>query len=105
METALTITGMAAAALMLYLDVAAIIALEVDRSLTPSQRIMQILLVVLVPLIGALIVLRLSHLATGGKSMILYLPWPFRSIVKGTPTRTNPDAESFEERRSRLHNI
>lgn len=105
MSTALSLLLAFVILLVLYLDLLAWLVLARDETLANSQKLLQALVVLLVPLVGSLVVLRLCELAHPGSVAPDQVPWPFRAIVTDRPLPPNKNRESWEEFRRRYWNL
>jgi len=93
----LYILGILAGMLLLWIDFLAIVALKRDKSLELIQKIAQIVFVILVPFIGASIVLRvISEYAPEIVSQ-MFIPWPFKKAIYAKPTKSNENRDHNEE--------
>lgn len=105
MNTVLILIALLLVLVVLYLDLLAWRALAGDETLTPAQRGLQALAVLVVPLVGALAVLRLCELAHPGTVAPAAVPWPFRAIVTDRPMARNTLGESWEAFKRRHWNL
>lgn len=81
------------AAYVIYLDLLATFVVHYRPVYTHRQRLLQTLAVWLVPLFGALLVLRLLfHDRPDTRLPQRWIPWPFRAMVLGVAIRRYDDA-------------
>jgi len=92
--------------LSLYLAILALIGLYHDSTLTKTQKLIQSLFVIIIPILGPIVILRLCILASPDKTSVArFVPWPFSTMVFDKPITSNPYAETHEQYKRRMWNI
>lgn len=76
----------------LYLNILATLVTRHRPIFTPWQQRMQLLIVWLLPLIGALLILRLLFMDRPDTLPRAWVPWPFKRILYGPPIKRYNDA-------------
>ncbi len=80
-------------AAIVWLNVLATIAIRCDATLERTQRIGQLLIVWLVPLIGAPLILRFVNEQSPDAIPKTWIPWPFKKLVYGGDIERNRDRQ------------
>lgn len=87
MEIILILIGTITLAFWLWVTVLSVLCLFLDPDLEPVQRWGQMVVVILLPFIGAAIVLKLVNDHSPEVINRFYIPWPLRSLVLDKPLR------------------
>ena len=83
-------------ALWLWITSLGVLAARYDPTLERFQRYAQIAIVIFIPILGAAIVLHLTHLNSPGVIPTEWIPWPFKSLILGNPKPANNDRDENE---------
>ena len=76
--------------MLLWLNILATLAVKYDHSLKKVQATAQLVIIWIIPFLGAGIVLHFFY-EHSPKTIPKYLiPWPFKKLIYGKPIRTNP---------------
>jgi uncharacterized membrane protein YgcG len=97
MEAVYLVVLATAVCLWLWVSVLAILCLFLDPDLEPIQRWGQIIIVILLPLIGASIILKLVNDHSPEVINKFYIPWPFKGLVLNKPLRHGGLGHNTEE--------
>ncbi len=85
------------ALLWLWITAIALLCLFMDPELTGVQRWGQSLVVLLLPLLGAALILKLVNDHSPEVIARFYIPWPFKSMVTNKPLLSNGPGSHAEE--------
>lgn len=97
MEVMLILVGIIAISFWLWVSVLSILCLFLDPDLEPIQRWGQMLIVILLPYIGASLILKLVNDHSPEVIDRFYIPWPLRDLVLDKPLRHSGLANHKEE--------
>ena len=70
---------------LLWMNVLALLCAYLDPELRPTQKLSQSIFIILVPIFGAVIVLKVVNDHAPGVIERFYIPWPLRSLVLDKP--------------------
>lgn len=93
------------AVLVAWLDIIALLALRSDQTLGRGQKFLQALVVIAVPMIGAVAILRLCELAVPGSGRSHLVPWPLKRVIEDRSLHRHANPESFENYKRRFWNM
>lgn len=79
--------------LAVYLTVVAWYVIFLDDDLPTRRRLAQSILSLVIPILGPLTVLHFAHPLPS--HLYRLVPWPFRALVEGRPTRESAGNEEF----------
>ena len=94
MEVILILLSIIAVFFWLWISVLSILCLFLDPDLEPIQRWGQMIIVILLPYIGASIILKLVNDHSPEVIDKFYIPWPFRKLVLDKPLRHSGSGNS-----------
>lgn len=97
MEVILILISIIAVFFWLWISALSILCLFLDPDLEPIQRWGQMIIVILLPYIGASIILKLVNDHSPEVIDKFYIPWPFRNLVLDKPLRHSGSAQNREE--------
>jgi len=80
----------------LWLTTLGVIAVKYDSTLNGFQRKAQIIIVLVLPFLGAALVLHLINLHSPEVIPLKWIPWPLRSLVFGKPRPRNKSRDDNE---------
>ena len=83
MDIVLLIIGIVFIATWLWLTILGSIAVNFDTTLDMTQHKSQKLIVLLVPIFGAVFILHLTNIHSPGVIPYSWVPWPLKSLVFG----------------------
>ncbi|MFT5136603.1 MAG: hypothetical protein ACI9XU_001735 [Arenicella sp.] len=75
--------------LVAYLNIVAIVIIFFSETLSRFQKLIQIIVTLFLPLIGALIVMHMLY--DEAQLNIKWVPWPFKNIVLGKEIKRRED--------------
>ena len=96
MEILLIVIAVLAAAILLWLNALATLAVKYDHTLDKTQKIAQSFIVWLVPFIGAGLIL---HLVSEHYPQAIprnWIPWPFKKMIFGSSAKPNKNRDDNE---------
>jgi ABC-type iron transport system FetAB permease component len=85
------------AAIWLWLSFIGTIAARLDSTLDPFQKKAQIIIVWLIPFIGASLIIFLVNQHSPEVIPRNLIPWPFKNLIFGKPRARNKDRDNNEE--------
>jgi ABC-type iron transport system FetAB permease component len=85
------------AAIWLWLSFIGTIAARFDSTLDPFQKKAQIIIVWLIPFIGASLIIFLVNQHSPEVIPRNLIPWPFKNLIFGKPRARNKDRDNNEE--------
>ena len=83
--------------LLAWLTFLALLCVMLDPELNRVQRWGQSVVVILVPIIGPLLILKLVNDHSPEVVSRFYIPWPFRQVILNKPTRPHGQGSNKEE--------
>jgi len=89
--SAITLAWSLIAAIAAYLAILASLVVLLDPTLERFQKLAQICISLLVPVLGPVMVLTMAHDVT--KTLLRWVPWPFRSLIANKPIKRYSSAD------------
>ena len=86
-ETLILIFGLASIFILSWIYFLSFVCVFLDPGLDRFQKVGQILLVLLVPIVGSVLVLYIVNTHSPEVIKRFYIPWPFRNVVLGKERR------------------
>lgn len=90
----LIILSITSIAIILWLNLLAIISVKYDHELNSFQRNSQYIIIWLIPILGASTVLFFVYEHSPNAIPKGWIPWPFKSLIFGTPIKENKNRGS-----------
>lgn len=97
MDIVLLILGLTMSVLWLWITVLALLCLFLDPDLEPVQRWGQLTIVLLIPLLGATVVLRMVNDHSPEVVARFLIPWPFSLVIRDKPVLKGGPGSNGEE--------